>query len=153
MVRAEERGDGMSRDRARAEHTKSSVHQKNEIIITGYGETVENCFAHAALSMFGLMADVNDVHTLQIVTFEFEEPSLEKALIAWLNLLLTKAREHKLIFGDFRLKKTGDKWEATVSGEPWREALKREFDIKRATTTIEINKVSHIWEARCLVKI
>ena len=130
------------------------VEQKNEIVIMGYGDTLEGCFTSAATSMFGLMADINDIHTLQIVTFEFEEPEPSRALTTWLNLLLTKAREHKLIFGDFRLMRTGDKWEATVSGEPWREALKREFDIRRATTTtVDINKNSNLWEARCLVKI
>lgn len=144
----------MSHPDRRTETSKSYVQQKNEIVIMGFGETIETCFASAANAMFGLMADIHDIHTLQIVTFEFEETTAEQALITWLNLLLTKAREHRLIFGDFRLKRTGDKWEATVSGEPWREGLKREFDMKRATnTTVGVNKTSNLWEARCLVKI
>lgn len=123
--------------------------QKDTQHLTSSGETVEQCFANMAASMFNLFSDIENVHGLQIITFEFFASENEKALAQWLNLLLTKAKEHQLIFGDFRLKRTADKWEATVSGEPYKFD---QLNIKAMKTDkISISKNDHIWEARCVL--
>ncbi len=125
-----------------------------DIGIIGRGETIENCFANTARVMFALMADIEKIHQIQIITFEFEEEDRELALVTWLNLLLAKAQEHQLIFGDFRLKHEGSLWKATVAGEPWRDNIERGIEVKGATLTmLSVRKVDHSWEARCIVDV
>lgn len=125
-----------------------------DIGIIGRGDTIESCFAQTASTMFSLMVDVSSVHLIQIITFDFEEEDIELALVTWLNLLLAKAREHQLIFGDFRLKREGKIWKAIVSGEPWRDNMERGIEVKGATLTmLSVKKINHLWEARCVVDV
>lgn len=125
-----------------------------DIGIIGRGENAEACFADAARVMFSLTADLKAVHLTQIITFEFEEADLEIALITWLNTLLAKAQEHQLVFGDFRLKHEGKYWKATVSGEKWRDGIKRGIEVKGALLTmLSVKKLDHLWEARCVLEV
>lgn len=122
--------------------------------IIGRGQSVETCFADAAKTMFALMSDLSEVHLTQIITFEFEEEDIELALVTWLNLLIAKAQEHRLIFADFRLKRDGKIWKGTASGEKWRDNIERGIEVKGATLTmLSVKKIDHIWEARCVVDV
>lgn len=125
-----------------------------DIGIIGRGETIEICFANTARSMFALMTDLSKIKTHQIINFHFEEENLEFALMTWLNLLIAKAAEHDLVFGDFRLKREGNKWIATVAGEKWHEHMERGIEVKGATLTmLSVKKINHLWEARCVVDV
>lgn len=125
-----------------------------DIGIIGRGETIEICFANVARSMFALMTDLSKIHTLEIINFDFEEDDLELALMTWLNLLITKSQEHHLVFSDFRLKREGAKWHATVAGDRWHEQTERGIEVKGATLTmLSVKKIDHLWEARCVVDV
>lgn len=126
--------------------------QGKDIIITGHGETIEICFANVAQTLFSLMYDIKRVHFIQIITFEFEEDSIERALLIWLNLLLAKSREHQLIFGDFRLKRDNKRWKATVSGEKGRTEIEENNAVTEAKAKeLSIKKIEHSWEVRCVL--
>lgn len=134
--------------------TKNYFDHDADIGIMGYGESIESCFSNTANMMFALMTDISQIHQIQIVTFEFDEEDIEIALVTWLNLLLAKALEHRLILGDFRLKREGKKWKATVAGEKWREGMERSTEVKRVTRTLlSVKKIDHVWEARCVVEV
>lgn len=136
------------------DETENYFAHEADIGIIGRGNSVENCFADAARAMFGLMTDLTHVHQVKIVTFEFEEADLEFALVTWLNLLIAKAAEHRLILNDFRLKREGARWSAIVAGEPWRDDIPRGIEVKGATLTmLSVKKINHIWEARCVVDV
>lgn len=125
-----------------------------DIGIIGRGESIEACFIDAARVMFNLTVDTSKVHLTQIITFEFEEEDIEYAFVTWLNLLIAEAQEHQLMFGDFRLKRDGKKWQATISGEPWRKNIERGIEVKGATLTmLSVKNVNHVWEARCVVDV
>lgn len=125
-----------------------------DIGIIGRGETIEICFANAAKVMFELTADLSNVHQTQIITIEFEEEDIELAFVTWLNLLLGKAQEHACVFADFRLKREGPIWRATVSGDKWNNNIERGIEVKGATLTmLSVKKINHIWEARCVVDV
>jgi len=125
-----------------------------DVGVIGRGETIELSFANAAYAMFSLMADISNLHQIHIITFEFEEADDESALIAWLNILLVKAKEHHMIFGDFRLKRENNLWKAIVTGEPWRNDIERGVAVKGATQTmLSVQKVDHSWESRCVVDL
>jgi len=136
------------------QETENYFDHDADIGIIGRGDSIENCFTNTARVMFSLMANVEDIHQIQIITFEFEEADVELALVIWLNLLLAKAQEHHLILGDFRLKREGNVWKATVSGEPWQSNIERGIEVKGATLTmLSVKKVDHWWEARCIVDV
>lgn len=134
--------------------TTNGTVETGDISIIGRGESLETCFADAARVMFSLMTDITQVHQLQIITFEFTEDDIEIALVSWLNLLLIKAREHQLIFCDFRLKHEGNLWKATVAGEKWRDSQEGGVAVKGAKPTpLSVKKIDHLWEARCIVDV
>lgn len=138
----------------RVSETENYFDHDADIGIIGRGDSIESCFSNTAKVMFSLMSDVKNVHLIQIITFDFEEDDLELALVTWLNLVLAKADEHHLIFGDFRLKRDGTLWKATVSGEPWRPNMERGIEVKGATLTmLSVRKIDHAWEARCVVDV
>jgi SHS2 domain-containing protein len=125
-----------------------------DIGLIGRGETIESCFTDTARVMFALMADVEKIHLTQVITFEFNEENLETALVTWLNLLLAKAQEHQMMFGDFRLEKQENIWKATVSGEKWQDDMERSVTVKSVTMhRLSVKKINHLWEARCLVDV
>lgn len=125
-----------------------------DIGIIGRGSSIEECFSNIARVMFSLMADIENIHPIQIITIEFEEANLELALVTWLNLLLAKSQELHIIFGDFRLRREGNIWKATVSGEPWRANMERGIEAKAATLTmLSVKKTNHTWEARCVMDV
>lgn len=122
--------------------------------IIGNGETIDLSFGSIASHMFALMHNVEQVHLMQIITFEFSEENMDKALFVWLNLLLDKAKEHQLMFGDFRLKREGIIWKATVSGERIRQDIKREIEITKIIPgRTALTKIEHQWQTRCVTEI
>jgi SHS2 domain-containing protein len=138
----------------RLRETENYFDHDADIGIIGRGESLEICFASAAYAMFSLMADITNVHQIQIITFEFEETDVERALVTWLNLLLAKSKEHNLIFGDFRIKLEEKLWKAIVAGEPLRPEMVRGVEVKGATVNmLSVNKINHQWEARCVVDV
>ena len=125
-----------------------------DIGIIGRGITLELCFANMAHSMFAIMTDMSKVNPLEVINFDFEEQDIELALVTWLNLLLVKAKEHQLVFCDFRLKRNHDRWHATVAGDHWHTDTERGVEVKGATLTqLSIKKIDHQWEARCIVDV
>ena len=128
-------------------------HGKN-IGVIGRGETIEKSFTDAAFAMFALMTNPESIHLREIITFEFTEEDKELALITWLNTLLSKSKEHNLILIDFRLKREGNVWSATVSGEKWQDHMPRNMEVKAATkTSLSVEKIDHNWEAKCVLSV
>lgn len=118
--------------------------------IIGRGLTIEESFTDAAEAMFAVVSDLSLVHLNQIITFEFEETDVKSAFVTWLNLLIEKAREHELLFADFRLKREGNCWFATVSGEKWH----KHFIIKCATASmLSVERDEFEWQATCVVDL
>lgn len=138
----------------RRNDTENYFDHDADIGIIGRGDSLESCFANTARVMFSLMVDIEKIHSLQIISFEFEEADVELALVTWLNLLIAESQEHGLIFGDFRLRHEGQMWKATVAGEPWRDNMERGIEVKGATLSmLSVKKVNHTWEARCIVDV
>lgn len=126
----------------------------SSVVIAGFGDNIENCLADTALALFSLTTDITSVHLTQIITFEFTAANYETALLLWLNKLLKEARAHEMIWGDFRLKREGMIWRATVSGESRREQALRDCAIKAINLEgLSIKKENYVWEARCTVQV
>lgn len=130
-----------------------NIHKLNTPLI-GVGINVEYCLTDVAYQLFALSYNVGEVHLLQIITFEFQEEKLNNVLKKWLHLLLFKTKEHRLMFGDFRLKREHNIWKATVAGEQWRASIERNVNLKNATLTqLSVKKADHLWQAHCQINI
>lgn len=125
-----------------------------DIGITGYGPTQESAFVAAAEAMFAIMADISALSPSQCVAISFDESDLELALVTWLNLLLTEARERGIVFGSFQLTRQGSHWQGRACGEAWRDALERGTEVKGATLTmLSVKQEGDAWAASCVVDV
>jgi SHS2 domain-containing protein len=125
-----------------------------DIGLAGHGATLEEAFESAAEGMFAIMTDLASVRRERIVKLEFEEADVELALVRWLNLLLATAREHGMVFAEFRLDRDGVVWRGSATGEAWRGDLERGVEVKGATLTmLRVEQRSGEWEARCVVDV
>jgi len=87
--------------------------------IIGGGTSVEQAFEAAAQAVFGIVTNLDSVEASSVVMIEFEEHDPEFALVTWLNLLLGKARELRMVFCRFRVQHQGNHWHTEASGEKW----------------------------------
>jgi SHS2 domain-containing protein len=125
-----------------------------DIGLAGHGTTLEEAFQSAAAGMFAIMTDLACVRRERTVKLEFEEADVELALVRWLNLLLATAREHGMVFAEFRLDRDGVVWRGSATGEAWRGDLERGVEVKGATLTmLRVEQRSGEWEARCVVDV
>jgi len=125
-----------------------------DVGVIGRGATIEEAFEAAARATFALMVDLEQVHAAADVPLEFEEADVELALVRWINLLLTAAREHRMIFCSFRIERDGVRWRGGASGEPWRAGLERGVEVKGATLTmLQVREERDGWRASCVVDV
>jgi len=69
--------------------------------IRAHGSTVAELFAHAALGMFSLMTDPEEVAPEKEYLIELEALDLETLLVNWLNELLFLRETEKVLFKEF----------------------------------------------------
>jgi SHS2 domain-containing protein len=125
-----------------------------DIGIIGRGTSLEEAFKAAAAAMFAIMTELDAVRPARTITIEFEEADTELALVRWLNALLSAAREHGMVFADFRLERDGLVWRGSARGECWCDALERGVEVKGATLTmLSVRQNAAGWEARCIVDV
>jgi SHS2 domain-containing protein len=125
-----------------------------DIGVTGRGETLEAALEAAAAGVFAVMTDLEKVRATDTIRLEFDEGDPELALVVWLNLLLGRAREHRMVFAGFHLRQEGSRWYGEAAGECWREGLTRGTEVKGATfTMLRCEQRSGHWEARCVVDV
>lgn len=124
-----------------------------DIGIIGRGKDLETAFINAALATFKIMSDISIIPAIFTVKIQFQESDKELALVTWLNSLLAKARENKLIFSKFILKHTDDTWYGEAFGDHWHENYTRGTEVKGATLTMLSVSKKELWEARCVVDV
>jgi SHS2 domain-containing protein len=125
-----------------------------DIGVIGRGATLEEAFESAATGMFAIMTELPAVRRERTVQIEFEEADTELALVRWLNLLLATAREHGMVFAEFRLERDGVVWRGSATGETWRRELERGTEVKGATLTmLKVGQCNNEWQARCVVDV
>ena len=125
-----------------------------DVGVIGRGATIEEAFEAAARATFAVMADLEQVKPIDTVALDFEEADLEIALVRWINLLITLAREHRMTFCRFWVEKDGVRWRGAATGEPWKPGLDRGVEVKGATLTmLRVKEDAAGWEARCVVDV
>jgi tRNA nucleotidyltransferase (CCA-adding enzyme) len=123
--------------------------------IRGFGSTMEEAFARAALAMVAISVDLKKIKQKQKIEVVCEQQDSELLLIAWLDNLLYEMAVKKMLFSRFEVKITNER----LTGRAWGEKL----DVKRHQPAVEIKgitysdlKVAHEkgkWTAQCVVDI
>lgn len=105
-----------------------------DIGIRGFGDSVEEAFAHAAAAMYSVMVDLEQVAAREKRTVTAHAAERELLLVEWLNALLSLSDIDRLVFSKFSVTIRG----GDLSGEAWGERLDRDrhqarVEVKGAT--------------------
>lgn|SRR3989338_802994 len=87
--------------------------------LTGYGRTLEELFAHLALGMFGVRADVTAVQPMATVPIFAHAEGVDAVLLGWLRELVMASARDGLVFMNCRVRQVA---ETAVGGEAMGEA-------------------------------
>jgi len=130
-----------------------------DIIVVGYGKTLEEAFENAAKGVFNIITNVEKVEPKECIRIEDEADDLEQALYKWIDDLLLYFDSEGLVFSKFKVKieKEGDKvkLEGEACGERF-DPEKHEYGtIVKAMTyaEMEITKVNGCWKVKFVVDI
>ncbi len=130
-----------------------------DIIVVGYGRTLEEAFANAAKGVFNIITKIDNVEPKTCRKVEDEADDLYQALYKWIDDLLLYFDSEGLVFSKFnvRLEKEGDKYKIVgeACGEPF-DPNKHEYGtIVKAMTyaEMEIKKVDDCWMVKFVVDI
>jgi SHS2 domain-containing protein len=130
-----------------------------DIGIRGIGETVEEAFCEAALALFNLMVDLEEIVPKEAVYVTVEAQQLDLLLVEWLSGLLVKKDLEGILLSRFHvdIRTTNDGF--SLRGEGWGEPL----DLKRHRPKTEVKGVTYAglrvqkedgrWLAQCVVDI
>lgn len=127
-----------------------------DVGVRGYGATLAEAFANAALAMTSIVTDPSIVRPQVSTPISCSAPDLETLLFDWLNALVLEMAAEDLVFCRFDVAIDSGRLEAVA----WGEAVDRErhqpaVEIKGATyTTCEVVKErdGH-WRAQCVVDV
>lgn len=131
-----------------------------DIIVVGYGETLEKAFANAAKGVFNIITDIKKVEPKECREVVDEADDLEQALYKWIDDLLLFFDAEGLVFSEFevKLEKTEDgkyKIVGKACGERF-DPQKHEYGtIVKAMTyaEMEIKKLDGCWMVKFVVDI
>ena len=124
--------------------------------VRGYGDTIENAFAQAALAMTAVVTDPERVQPQKSLEVQCESDDLELLFVDWLNALVYHMSVEQMLFSRFEVKIDEDRLYATVWGERV-DRLRHEpaVEVKGATyTELKVKKTDDgLWLAQCIVDI
>lgn len=126
---------------------------EHDIGLVAHGNTLEQAFESAAEAMFALMSDLSHVHAERTLPVSFIEANESRALMRWLNLLIEVARQHHLVFSEFRLQRERTRWWGCATGQTPHVPHDRGVNVKRARSDrVTVKQTDKGWEARCVVE-
>ncbi|HYE34363.1 archease [Methylocaldum sp.] len=124
--------------------------------VRGFGATVEEAFAHAALALTAIISEPDSVGTAQSVEVRCEAPDTELLLVDWLNALVYEMAVRGLLFGRFEVTIEDGKLTGRAFGEPVeRERHEPAVEVKGATyTELKVyREPGGRWVAQCVVDV
>jgi SHS2 domain-containing protein len=127
-----------------------------DIGIVAYGADIKQVFANAALGLFNLMADLDNLKEDVKRDIELSAEDVEVLLVEWLNELIYISEVEHIIFKRFEINELSNtQLKATCFGEkikPGQHRLKRE--IKAATYhMLRLNKEDGSYKVQIIFDI
>ena len=123
--------------------------------IRGFGATMEEAFASAALAMTAVIVNPAKIAKINKIEVICEQKDNELLFVEWLNSLLYEMAARKMLFSKYKVRVKGSQ----LTGQAWGEKL----DIKRHRPVVEIKGISFSdlkvaqkdgqWIAQCIIDI
>lgn len=127
-----------------------------DIGVRGFGPTVADAFAQAAMAMTAVICDLQSVHATRSVKIDCTASDLEVLFVDWLNSLVYEMATRRMLFSRFDVVISNTTLRAVVWGE--------DIDVKRHQPAVEVKgatytalQVSHdesgLWMAQTVVDV
>lgn len=127
-----------------------------DVGVRGYGSTVAEAFAQAAVALTSVITDPAAVRPQKRIQIACSAPDREVLLLDWLNSLISAMAIEEMLFGRFEVEVEGDRLRAAAFGEAIEPARHRPaVEVKGATFT-ELKVVQDEdgrWRAQCVVDV
>jgi SHS2 domain-containing protein len=127
-----------------------------DVGIRGYGNTIAEAFAQAAIAVTAAICDVDKVKPLSPRAIQCAAPDLELLFVDWLNALIYTMAVEQMLFSRFDIHITGTNLRATA----WGEAVDRmrhqpAVEVKGATyTELSVTMINaNEWLAQCVIDV
>ena len=127
-----------------------------DIGIRGYGKTLEQAFAQAALALTAAVTDLESVGSTDRISVECSAPNPELLLAEWLNTIVYEMATRKMLFNRFDLSIHEDQLRAEIGGEAVdRERHQPAVEVKGATyTELSVSQIEDgTWIAQCVIDV
>jgi tRNA nucleotidyltransferase (CCA-adding enzyme) len=123
--------------------------------IRGFGPTLADAFAQAALALTAAIVDPRIVESRESVDIQCDAPDTELLLVVWLNELVYEMSSRRMLFGRFDVQVEGGRLHARVWGEPVDRARHRPaVEVKGATcTALRVGRDDGRWLAQTVVDV
>jgi SHS2 domain-containing protein len=124
--------------------------------VRGYGATIDEAFAQAALALIAVITDPAGVDARETVAVRCDAPDRDLLLVDWLNALIFEIAANKMLFSRFEVHVDNHHLSALAWGEPIDPARHQPaVEVKGATlTALRVSKEkSGEWMAQCIVDV
>jgi SHS2 domain-containing protein len=127
-----------------------------DIGIVAYGTDIKQVFANAALGLFNLMADLDNLKESVKRDIELSAEDIEVLLVQWLNELIYISEVEHVLFKRFEINELSNtRLKATCFGEKIKAGQRRlKREIKAATYhMLKLNKENGRYQVRIIFDI
>lgn len=130
-------------------------HHGADIGVRGWGETLEEAFAQAALALTAVVTPPEKVLAERGIPIAVADADIELLLVDWLNAIIYEMDTKTMLFSRFAVhledgRLDGRAWGEHVDIERHRPAV----EIKGATyTELKVAQTNGLWLAQCVVDV
>jgi tRNA nucleotidyltransferase (CCA-adding enzyme) len=128
---------------------------KADIGIRGFGNTMAEAFAQAAIALTAVITDLSLINATTAVQLSCSDEDKDTLLYDWLNVLIYEMATRKMLFSKFEVRIDDGKLDASVYGEVIdMERHQPAVEIKGATyTELAVYQKDDQWIAQCIVDV
>ena len=128
---------------------------KADIGIRGFGNTLSEAFAQAAMAMTAVVTDIALVQATTVTNISCSAADNDTLLYDWLNALIYEMATRKMLFSKFEVTIDDGNLEAKAYGEAIDiERHQPVVEIKGATyTELDVVRQAQQWVAQCVIDV
>ena len=127
-----------------------------DIGIRGYGRSLAEAFAQAALALSSVVTDLDRIDTVEAITVECEAPAPDLLLVDWLNEIVYQMATRVMLFSRFEVEIADGRLRARLYGEATDPGKHQPaVEIKGATfTELDVRQTDNgEWMAQCVIDV
>ncbi|MEN2993980.1 MAG: archease [Thermodesulfovibrio sp.] len=126
-----------------------------DVGIRAEGKTIEDCFINAAMGLYSLITDLENIESIEKREIELIEESLENLLVSFLNELIFYFDTYGFIGKEISLSIKENKLLAKIKGETFNpEKHEKKLLIKAATYHgLTLKRENSLWIAEIIFDI